>query len=199
MPSPRPTWAQWTPVRLAPTPTGEQKPPPPHHAPAGTNTHCFFNTDVYPGTGQVFWLIVNTPPTTDTIKSRCRHLLANLSPCYPFEDICPAGLQSRHEPSNPPLLWASGGFENHSTASMGKRGGSSTPKQLQLQQAAALVTFQPQGKGPRKRTPRTIAEQQELAQEDFFEPAAAGEDPRRVHGQGCSAVRSSLGGLLRQV
>ena len=54
---------------------------------------------------------------------------------------------------------------------MGKRSGNRTPKQLLLlQQAAALVTSQPQGKGPRKCTPKTIVEQQELAQEELFEP-----------------------------
>ena len=55
---------------------------------------------------------------------------------------------------------------------MGKQGGARKPKKhpLQLQQAAALVSFRPQGKGTHKRTPKTITEQQELAQEDFFEP-----------------------------
>ena len=43
-------------------------------------------------------------------------------------------------------------------------------KKKQLQKAAALVPFQPQGKGPHKRTPRTILEQQQLANEEFFEP-----------------------------
>ena len=54
---------------------------------------------------------------------------------------------------------------------MGKRGGNRTPKPKQLQDAAALVKFKPQGKeGSNKRTPKTIAEQQELANEEFFEP-----------------------------
>ena len=53
----------------------------------------------------------------------------------------------------------------------GKRGGNRTAKPKQLQDAAALIKFKPQGKeGSNKRTPKTIAEQQELANEEFFEP-----------------------------
>ena len=52
-----------------------------------------------------------------------------------------------------------------------KRGGNRTAKPKQLQDAAALIKFKPQGKeGSNKRTPKTIAEQQELANEEFFEP-----------------------------
>lgn len=54
---------------------------------------------------------------------------------------------------------------------MGKlgRGGLRKTKAQQLKEAAALVVFKPQGKD-HKRTPKTIAEQEELASEEFFEP-----------------------------
>ena len=52
---------------------------------------------------------------------------------------------------------------------MSKRGGRRLKKIEQLK-VAAEDTFKPVGKGPCKRTPKTILEQQELTNETLFEP-----------------------------
>ena len=44
-------------------------------------------------------------------------------------------------------------------------------KEATTRKAAEQITFKPQGKGPCKRMPKTIAEQQQLTNEQCFEPA----------------------------
>ena len=57
------------------------------------------------------------------------------------------------------------------TASDMPKGRKQVKKEATTRKAAEQITFKPQGKGPCKHTPKTIAEQQQLTNEQCFEPA----------------------------